>query len=62
LILEKAETDLQRLMETNYIEMDDKFNYLFQIIEGMNHLHTLNIVHRDVKPLNVLVRFLILNS
>jgi serine/threonine-protein kinase/endoribonuclease IRE1 len=28
---------------------------LYQAARGLNHLHQLNIIHRDVKPMNVLV-------
>ena len=30
-------------------------NLMFQIIEGINELHSLGIVHRDIKPSNILV-------
>jgi serine/threonine-protein kinase/endoribonuclease IRE1 len=37
---------------TRYI---DKANMLYQITNGLRHLHSLKIVHRDLKPQNILV-------
>lgn len=29
--------------------------YLFQILKGLNHLNSISIAHRDIKPHNILV-------
>lgn len=31
-------------------------NYMFQLVQGLNHLHRSGIFHRDIKPENILIR------
>ena len=30
-------------------------NYIYQILNGLNQIHSKKIVHRDIKPENVLI-------
>ena len=43
--------------EENFSKLEDssKRNLLHQLAHGMRHLHNINIVHRDIKPQNVLI-------
>jgi len=34
---------------------DEAMEYFTMILLGLNYLHNNNIVHRDMKPLNILV-------
>jgi len=36
---------------------DEECSYIMkQILQGIEHIHQLNIVHRDIKPQNILMR------
>ena len=35
--------------------LDTKNKFLYEMISGLAHLHALNIVHRDIKPQNILL-------
>jgi serine/threonine protein kinase len=43
--------------EENFAKLEEtsKKNLLHQLAHGMRHLHGINIVHRDIKPQNVLI-------
>ena len=47
--------DLYQQLKREPIEETLAIKYIRQIIEGLEHLHSMNIVHRDIKPDNILV-------
>ena len=51
--MERCETSLEELIETDRFWPSRDFNK--QIIIGLNYLHAMNIVHKDLKPSKVLV-------
>ena len=55
--LQLCDADLKQFIEGKYENPNvNKYDILKDALEGICHLHALNIIHRDVKPSNVLIR------
>jgi mitogen-activated protein kinase 1/3 len=50
------ETDLHRVIYSKQeISMDHIQFFLYQIFKGLNFIHAANVIHRDLKPGNLLL-------
>ncbi len=53
----KGSTLKQIIRENKILSIDETLNYLFQVINALKDLHNENIMHRDLKPQNIIVNF-----
>ncbi|KAH7971985.1 hypothetical protein HPB52_004638 [Rhipicephalus sanguineus] len=49
------ETDLYKLLKTQKLSSDYICYFLYQILRGLNYIHSANVLHRDLKPSNLLL-------
>jgi len=56
LVTDLYESDLGRIIKSKQPLTEEHFQYfLVQVLRGLHHLHTANIIHRDMKPSNILI-------
>ncbi|XP_008792811.1 mitogen-activated protein kinase 3-like isoform X2 [Phoenix dactylifera] len=56
LVYELMDTDLHQIIKSSQALSNDHFQYfLFQLLRGLKYIHSANILHRDLKPGNLLV-------
>lgn len=56
LVFEFVDMDLKRyLIKHNKLSHEEVKRIMYQLIVGLHHCHSKRIIHRDVKPQNILI-------
>jgi serine/threonine protein kinase len=57
IIFEYMNFDLETLCNKFNLTLDNICNILYQILQSIDYLHQHNIIHRDIKPQNILINY-----
>jgi serine/threonine protein kinase len=57
LVMDYMPYDLKSLMTNNKFDFNERhaITILYNILCGLNFLHSANVIHRDLKPANILI-------
>lgn len=55
LVQELMDTDLHRVIQTQYLSDEHCRYFIYQVLRGVKAIHSARIIHRDLKPSNILV-------
>jgi serine/threonine protein kinase len=55
-IMERMDKSLTDILEGNQLSIIRCVDIMLQIAEGMDYLHRMDLVHRDLKPKNILIK------
>ncbi|EMV9341392.1 TPA: serine/threonine protein kinase [Vibrio diabolicus] len=53
-IMELADCDLADLINSGSLSEQDKLNVMMMTCKGLQHIHKMGYLHRDIKPFNIL--------
>lgn len=57
IIAEFMDTDLHSVIQSAQVLSDKYLQYFtFQMLKGLAYMHACNVLHRDMKPTNILVK------
>jgi serine/threonine protein kinase len=54
-VMESADSDLERHLQENDVDLDEKIKLMQQAIDCIQALHQINFRHRDLKPDNIFI-------
>lgn len=55
LVFEYCESDLESVVVHERLSWDQKMNFMIQILNGVRFIHSRGLIHRDLKPPNILM-------